>query len=74
MASLLAGVNGTHESEVGLFDEKALQEEQAAEQAGKAVFEEDAQSLGLEDVGLEEVGGLEEIDPSAQKEAQTPTP
>ncbi|MAI77882.1 MAG: preprotein translocase subunit SecG [Deltaproteobacteria bacterium] len=74
LTSLSLAYIGTHESEVGLFDEKALQEEQAAEQAGKAVFEEDAQSLGLEDVGLEEVGGLEEIDPSAQKEAQTPTP
>ena len=74
LTSLSLAYIGTHESEVGLFDEKALQEEQAAEQAGKAVFEEDAQSLGLEDMGLEEVGGLEEIDPSAQKEAQTPTP
>jgi preprotein translocase subunit SecG len=74
LTSLSLAYIGTHESEVGLFDEKALQEEQAAEQAGKAVFEEDAQSLGLEDVGLEEVGGLEEIDPAAEKEAQAPTP
>ena len=74
LTSLSLAYIGPHESEVGLFDEKALQEEQAAEQAGKAVFEEDAQSLGLEDVGLEEVGGLEEIDPAAEKEAQAPTP
>ena len=62
--SLTLAYFDSHESEVALFDKKALEAEQAAEGAESSALQEDGESLELEDLGLEEVGGLEEIDPS----------
>ena len=62
--SLTLAYFDSHESEVALFDKKALEAEQAAEGAESSALREDGESLELEDLGLEEVGGLEEIDPA----------
>ena len=64
LTSLTLAYFDTHESEVALFDQKALKAEQEAEGAEASALGEDGESLELEDLGLEDVGGLEEIDPS----------
>ena len=67
--SLTLAYFGSHDSEVALFDKKALEVEQAAERSGESVMTEDGDGLGLE-----EVGGLEEIDPAPTNEGGAPSP
>ena len=72
--SLTLAYFDSHESEVALFDKKALEVEQAAESAGSSALEEDGESLQLEDLGLEDIGGLEEIDPAPTDSGSPPSP
>lgn len=67
--SLSLAYFGSHDSEVALFDKKALEAEQAVERAGESGLTEEGESLKLE-----EVGGLEEIDPAAASQGGAPSP
>tara|TARA_B100000809_G_scaffold230607_1_gene245167 strand:- start:128 stop:529 length:402 start_codon:yes stop_codon:yes gene_type:complete len=69
LTSLSLAYFGSHDSEVALFDKKVLEAEQAAERAGESVLTEEGESLELE-----EVGGLEEIDPAATSQGGAPSP
>ena len=72
--SLTLAYFDSHESEVALFDRKALEAEQEAESDGRSALSEDGESLELEDVGLEDVGGLEEVDPAPTDSGSPPAP
>ena len=67
--SLSLAYFSSHDSEVALFDKKALEAEQAAERESKSALTEEGESLELE-----EVGGLEEIDPAPTEQGGAAAP
>ena len=64
MTSLSLAYLDDRNSEVELFDRAALEAEQSAAEGTSSADQDQAGSIGLEEVDLEEVGGLEEVDPA----------